>query len=195
VSDGCFQWPAAAPYDDSSMPTDFAWLVVRLVAAFAPETGRDAPAARSLAIEESILSLCRAVIGVGGTITLDADTDVAPFVAEIAAEYPGDGRVLVTYVEDTPVLKELNWLPGVTLLPRGHDAARPVATVVIGDANPEGGPAETVVVGGTRPSRQPYGRDVVAEALGPSWSEYALEELPYPYVMEHFVEELGRRPR
>jgi hypothetical protein len=186
----CRAWPPAAPFRDSSLKRVHPWLSVRLVAEFPHEIESDADAGQSLAIEEAILSLVRAVLEVGGTITLSADPGIAPFVAEIAAEYPGEARVQVAFHEfsDEVLLYDLQALPGVSVRTEG-ELDPPAAIVVVGAAKPIRDRAPTYVIARTGVRTEEPEPDLL-DLFHVRASEYTDEELPFPFVMEWFVDSL-----
>jgi hypothetical protein len=182
------EWPPMSPGPELPVESGFGKRTIVLL--FPPEPYEESSPSALLALEEAILSLCRVVFDGGGRIALRADPDIAPFVAEIAAESGGRGgvQVLVGERRDDALVDELERTPTVQLV-QGDELSsfarlEPLAAIVFGD------PSRTEEDQGALESRRVriVSTDAyVAATLEREERSYEPEEIPYPYVMQRLV--------
>lgn len=211
------EWPPE-PALDLRYETGFEGRTLLLVASFPYEQGKWANAGLFLAIEEAILSLCRAVFEAGGRIACRVDEVAAPLALEVAAEYAAlDPIVLLiaTHPGELGLAEELDEHPWSTvvpfapsereptnLTPETVDRVEPRAAVGIGDlrlthdldaireAHVQVHLVEPTLVEGARPDPRDSG--VMEEFLEDAWSKYKDRvEIPFPYLMQRLVRSLG----
>jgi hypothetical protein len=215
------EWPPD-PDLRLSRETGFAGRTLLLVADFPYERDEGTDSELFVAIEEAILSLCRAVFDAGGRIACRVDHVVAPLALEVAAEYAPPEPVVVLVVAHPDLLalaKELHdeypWSTVVPFAPSESEPTNmtretvhrvePAAAVGIGDLSALGHDlhairsadvqvhlVEPTLVG--EADRDPHDREVVAEFLPDGWKpgEDRLE-VPFPYVLQRLVSRLGER--
>jgi hypothetical protein len=210
------EWP---PEPDLRLSrwTGFEGRTLLLVAGFPYERAKWTDPGLSLAIEEAVLSLCRAVFEAKGRVACRVDEVVAPFVLEVAAEYRASEPnvlLIVTHPGEFALAEELDEHPWSTIVPFAQSEREPTnmtretvalvepqAAVAIGDLVAQSHDLDAVrsakvevhLVEPTLVEHElddPRDRGVMAEFLGDAWYEERVE-IPFPYLMQRLVRSLG----
>jgi hypothetical protein len=174
------EWPPESPGPE--LPTGFDFGHRTVVLLFDADPYDRSRAAQLVALEEAVLSLCRAVFDRDGRIGIEADPDIAPLVAEIGAESELHLPVQVVADEatDPHLVDELERAPAVQLV-KSLSALEPFAVVAMGNRRD--------IARELAELRIPriVAHFFVKELLGEAEREYEPEELPYAWAMQRLV--------